>query len=1305
MTQLLAGTKKWRASLPVRRISSRWHTARHQRSRLGGGQAASRSCGSLCALAPTASDTPRHRTACRWFAARITWRRPRSAGARARGRWRHVVAGLWPTRQRLRCAHALSVWRALHRPTKPRSSGSDIPLAYRIIPPATATRDPTALESTMQALALPGSPRKRALALELMGTPAARGFIVRGATVAAVDDAALQLRAQYPQAELQPLPPVEDPLRLAPGETVAIRELRTVGEPFLSLRTWMPKPTARPQEGADPLLGLLAALDHVPEGLRAVAQLALVPAPEAWSTGYERQADRASLQSMRLEAGLRARERMQAETLRDTSGLPLPLLILGLLGCLGWLWWRRMQLGASGRWPWMPQPLYQALAAALRQQRGATAVIVAVLVGGCFLLLGLLGIVVIRRLRYLPPFLWLHRPTRVYDPDRIMAKTQQPAYRARLRLIVISPTGQTPEQEQENRALRALALERLTAAYRQFHLAGGAHFASTTLAKRTARRLLPRAPSGNGRPAGQRSAWTRDLARSTDLLSLAEVATLWHLPQACDITDLAWLRDEERARTILAPSALALRPGERHPDEQKGRRTQTPRSGPRTDREAQREQRDDTTSPQSAIAAHPSSAAPLVLGHSRHAGQDVLVQAPPDVITRHTLAVAKTGKGKSTLLLLLARLALAGAPNPTTLPPPGHARRGVPSSRAWEGHSTETSGLLLIDPHGDLAQAFLGLVPPHRQDDVVLVDLADTAYPIALNPLDVTLGRERDKAVENLLLVFAHIWARFWGPRMENALEFALKTLYEANRALVEQDPQQGPDLQFTLLDVAPILSIPSFRHRLLGLVRDPSLLAWWAQYFEPLDLRMQLEIINPVLTKLAKFSSSQVARRIVGQGRSTLDLARVINDGQVLLVNTARGHVGADTAALVGATLLGLLSVTLEEQARRATETRRRIAVLVDEFQLMPGADYGSMLAELRKFGASFVLATQALTQLDAVDRELRPTVLANIDNLFAFAVSADDARLLIRELDDVVTERDLINLPSLSAYAKLTWYGRRLPVFSVDLEPPSPGDANLREMLVQASRARIARPVAAVDALLAELAARHTPPRHLDTWVRVAAEGLDASGPARPGVADGGTTRTRRNASRRRGAVDPLAIVGIPPRRRSSRTAPFDFTSEDAPRVDSASDAAVHRSTVAALTASWQPGNETDTAGQVMARAEAASPDDGADPGEGAAGAPMGPQGTPRLKKRQRGSRGGARHRDGATDTPGATSGTSGLGNSGVGSDVAHPASQTGAAALEDESGTHQREVAGPTTDSPAAASEEYGQNRTAHGGDAHG
>ena len=108
-----------------------------------------------------------------------------------------------------------------------------------------------------------------------------------------------------------------------------------------------------------------------------------------------------------------------------------------------------------------------------------------------------------------------------------------------------------------------------------------------------------------------------------------------------------------------------------------------------------------------------------------------------------------------------------------------------------------------------------------------------------------------------------------------------------------------------------------------------------------------------------------------------------------------------------------------------------------------MPGVDYESMLSELGKFGASFVLATQSLAKLDDLSRTMRDTLLANVGCLAIFQVAGSDARHLVWELGkDRVTEDDILSLPVHHCYVRATVGKERMPAFSMMVRRPEPGD-----------------------------------------------------------------------------------------------------------------------------------------------------------------------------------------------------------------------------------------------------------------------
>ena len=87
----------------------------------------------------------------------------------------------------------------------------------------------------------------------------------------------------------------------------------------------------RLENGEDPLLGLLGALDALPSDLRAIAQIALVPAPPTWSQPYQRKALEHALEPERQQ------DRRNQVAAHDEGGAPsTALLVIGALFLAGY---------------------------------------------------------------------------------------------------------------------------------------------------------------------------------------------------------------------------------------------------------------------------------------------------------------------------------------------------------------------------------------------------------------------------------------------------------------------------------------------------------------------------------------------------------------------------------------------------------------------------------------------------------------------------------------------------------------------------------------------------------------------------------------------------------------------------------------------------------------------------------------------------------------------------------------------------------------------------------------------------------
>ena len=190
------------------------------------------------------------------------------------------------------------------------------------------------------------------------------------------------------------------------------------------------------------------------------------------------------------------------------------------------------------------------------------------------------------------------------------------------------------------------------------------------------------------------------------------------------------------------------------------------------------------------------------------------------------------------------------------------------------------------------------------------------------------------------------------------------------------------------------------------------------------------------------------------------------------MLINLHAFDVIEDIAALVGGTLLNLAARAVSSQSSLPPAQRRSVTMAVDEFHTIPGADYEQVFGELAKYGANMMLATQTLSRLDRLTeadrtRDLRAAVFSNLDGLFAFHTSAEDAEYLAEELGGGLNKQDLLELGHYQCYARVTDVrtGERLPAFSVRLDPPPLGDSAVADRLAAASAERYGRSVLDVE------------------------------------------------------------------------------------------------------------------------------------------------------------------------------------------------------------------------------------------------
>lgn len=351
--------------------------------------------------------------------------------------------------------------------------------------------------------------------------------------------------------------------------------------------------------------------------------------------------------------------------------------------------------------------------------------------------------------------------------------------------------------------------------------------------------------------------------------------------------------------------------------------------------------------------------------HSRKRASRPLVSIEDDQRFRHFWTIGKSGFGKSSFLenLILQDL-----------------RAG--------------NGICLIDPHGDLADQILALVPPRRRKDVVLFDPTDYDFPIGFNIFHKVPAHRRPFVASSVVDIFRAIWGSSWGPQLE-------MFLYAGSAALLDFPGA-------TLVGLKFLITSKKYRKRVLAHVRDPAVKDFWCTDFEKhMPEKEQRERTLSTLNKIGQLIADPTVRNIIGQPRNKLSFTDIMDNKKIFIANLRQGDLGIQKSSLIGSLLISALHLS----ALQRKNNRTPFYVYVDEVHHFSG--FNEMLSGIRKFRISLTLAHQYVSQLSL---ELRDAMLGTVGTIVAFQVGGDDADRLAKTFH--VKPDELTGLEPYTAY-----------------------------------------------------------------------------------------------------------------------------------------------------------------------------------------------------------------------------------------------------------------------------------------------
>jgi hypothetical protein len=399
---------------------------------------------------------------------------------------------------------------------------------------------------------------------------------------------------------------------------------------------------------------------------------------------------------------------------------------------------------------------------------------------------------------------------------------------------------------------------------------------------------------------------------------------------------------------------------------------------------------------------------------------------------RHTYVIGQTGTGKSKFMT-------------------GMMVRDIIEGR----------GCCFIDPHGSDTDWILERIPPHRVEDVVYFDPADTGRPMGLNMLEFYNDNQKTFVINEMLSIFDVLYdlKATGGPIFEQYMRNSILLLME--------HVESG----CTLMEVPKVLADDNYRKFKLSKAKNQEVIDFWTKQAEKAGGEASLQNMVPYITsKLTSFVSNDIMRPIIAQQQSTVDFRDAMDNQKIVLVKLSKGKIGELNASLLGMVIIGkILAAALSRVDIEREEDRKPFYLYIDEFQNFLTDGVNQILAEARKYQLSLTIGHQFIGQLTRKggDTKIRDSIFGNVGTKICFRVGPDDAKYLASQFNGVFDENDFMKISNGNAYAQMLVDGTYPPPFSLNTffwQSPydlitKEGNRSLAELIRNISRLRYGR------------------------------------------------------------------------------------------------------------------------------------------------------------------------------------------------------------------------------------------------------
>lgn len=410
----------------------------------------------------------------------------------------------------------------------------------------------------------------------------------------------------------------------------------------------------------------------------------------------------------------------------------------------------------------------------------------------------------------------------------------------------------------------------------------------------------------------------------------------------------------------------------------------------------------------------------VVFGKNTYGGTTTDIGLSEEERETHMYIIGRTGSGKTTMMFSMAK------------------------------HDIESGrGMAFLDPHGDVADDLVSIIPEHRLNDLIFINPIDLKYPIGINLLELTPGLDEDAAelekevvTEGVISLFRKVFSKEENTnahRIEYILRNAIYTsFYIEDRTI------------FTIYD---LLNNPPFQKQVIAKLKDENLKNFWKFEFGRAGDYQIVKMVGGVTAKIGRFLFSPTAKRILEQKRSTINFDEILDSGKILICNLSQGKLGEDTSRLLGTTIMTKIQQAALKRANMPENKRTPFYLYVDEFQNFASQSFTKMMSEGRKYKLRVTIAEQSTSQQQ--DRNIVNVILANVTTVVCFrSANPIDEDLMLAQFAPYVQKGDISNLSKYHFYIKVSALDPEEPYSGETIYIPLQKDVAKVEKLIEASR-----------------------------------------------------------------------------------------------------------------------------------------------------------------------------------------------------------------------------------------------------------